>query len=309
VRHPDPNPITFARHVEPPRAVWTHEQWQRIRLGHISQDMDDRWDVFVDGAWLHFQRSWTGFRVYSVRFVSTATGWTIAEAVVTGDHRKYQASPPPKETAIIEWLVEGVLLGNWDAEASPFSADEPTSAPLQRSIWIEPGWLLAGFYPGDLNPEVSNAKLDVLQSAGIRHIIDLTRPEEHGSNGKPLIPYSEQARSKGFSLRRVPLRSTGIPDVYLLRDALDEIEQALAAGRPTYVHDLSGRGRSLLVAGCWLLWSGQAKNDDVLERLTVPENGAMVGLQLPERSDYRNFLKTTHDFDPTTPEPKPSSSS
>lgn len=92
----------------------------------------------------------------------------------------------------------------------------------------------------------------------------------------------------------------------LLRDALDEIEQALEAGSPTYVHDLSGRGRSVLVAGCWLLWSGQAKNEDVLDRLRLPENGTQGSLQLPDRSDYRNFLKTTRDLYPTTPEPKPS---
>jgi hypothetical protein len=306
VRHPDPNPITSARHVEPPRAIWTQEQWQRIRTGHISQDMDDRWDVFVEGAWVHFQRSWTSFRVYSIRFISTAAGWTIAEAVVTGDHRKYHPNPPHMETAIIEWLVQGVLLGQWETEQSPFSGGESIPAPLPRSIWIEPGWFLAGLYPGDLNPEIAQAKLDRLRSAGVAHIIDLTSPKERGSNGKQLVPYSEYARSKGFSLRRVPLSTTGIPSVNLLRDALDEIEQALEAGRPTYVHDLSGRGRSGLVAGCWLLWSGQAKNEDILDRLRLPENGAQGSLQLPDRSDYRNFLKTTRDFNPTTPEPKPS---
>jgi len=104
----------------------------------------------------------------------------------------------------------------------------------------------------------------------------------------------------------VPLPSTGIPDVNLLRDVLDEIEQALGAGRPTYVHDVSGRGRSCLAAGCWLLSSGQAKNEDVLDLLSLPENGVVGSLRLPDRSDYRHFLKTTRDFYPTTSEPRPS---
>jgi len=268
--------------------------------------MDDKWDVLVEGSWLHFQRSWTGFRVYSIRFVSTPAGWTIAEAVVTGDHRKYKANPPPMESVMIEWLVQGVLLADWETKPSPFSDYEPMPPVLPRSIWIEPGWLLAGLYPGDLNPEMAKAKLDRLRSAGVAHIIDLTGPKERGSNGKQLVPYSEYANSIGFSVRRVPLSATGIPDVNLLRDALDEIEQALGAGRPTYVHDVSGRGRSCLVAGCWLLLSGQATNEDVLDLLSLSENGAVGSLRLPARSDYRHFLKTTRDFYSPALEPKPS---
>src|ERR1700674_4005023 len=119
---PNSKPLRWGRHVEPPRATWTHEQWKRIRLGYVSNG-DDKWDVLVDGAWVHFQRSWTGMRVFSLRFTSSENGWMIAEAIVTGDRLNYMAIPPRAETLMIDWLVNGVLLGDW-AKPSPFQGSD-----------------------------------------------------------------------------------------------------------------------------------------------------------------------------------------
>jgi len=63
------------------------------------------------------------------------------------------------------------------------------TAPLERAYWVVPGKLLAGCYPGDRDNDTARTKLDRLMTAGIRHFIDLTTPDEVGHNNKPLEPY------------------------------------------------------------------------------------------------------------------------
>jgi hypothetical protein len=51
---------------------------------------------------------------------------------------------------------------------------------------VVPGKLLAGYYPGDLNPSRMEEKLKGLLRAGIRYVINLMEENEQNWDGEPL---------------------------------------------------------------------------------------------------------------------------
>ena len=53
--------------------LWSDGEWTRVRAGHVAQDMDDKWNAFVERDRLFLHRSWTGRGVYEARFTRTDT--------------------------------------------------------------------------------------------------------------------------------------------------------------------------------------------------------------------------------------------
>jgi len=68
--------------------VYSREEFERIALGVIPDEMEDHWFVFYEEPWLHLHRSWTGLAVFDVRFAVDAENIRIVEA------RTPQSDPP-----------------------------------------------------------------------------------------------------------------------------------------------------------------------------------------------------------------------
>jgi hypothetical protein len=64
-----------------PTRVWTREQWERIERGYEAQDMDEKWDVFVENHVAFVHRSWTGRGVFEAAFSPVDGGWQVSAAV------------------------------------------------------------------------------------------------------------------------------------------------------------------------------------------------------------------------------------
>ena len=64
---------------------------------------------------------------------------------------------------------------------------ETTKVPFNRSYWVVPGKLLAGYYPGSEDPLEEERRLKGLVQAGIRHIISLMEPQKR--NNRPDDPF------------------------------------------------------------------------------------------------------------------------
>ncbi|MGI5170984.1 hypothetical protein ACQEU3_42200 [Spirillospora sp. CA-253888] len=96
--------------------VWTAGEWARIRQGHVSRDMDDKWDLFVEGDTLFAHRSWTGFGIYAATFVEVEGGRRVAEVRVESDPERYRRRSDAYDLAMLEILIRGTLL---DEERGP----------------------------------------------------------------------------------------------------------------------------------------------------------------------------------------------
>jgi hypothetical protein len=112
------HPISTPRPVSQlPDRVWTDEDWDRIRRGYRARDMDEKWNVFVEGDVLFMHRSWTGHGVYEVSFAPVAGGGRrIASAVVEADGERYRSMGDEYDCLMMELIISAIVLGEPAAE-------------------------------------------------------------------------------------------------------------------------------------------------------------------------------------------------
>jgi hypothetical protein len=169
--------------------------------------------------------------------------------------------------------------------------------PFPRSYWVQPGRLLAGYYPGDQDDVLARKKIAALLHCGVRHIINLMEQKETDHDGRPFRCYSEvlfrESLQSGFPVTRclTPVRDLGVPDLIVMRSILDSIDEALARGGCVYVHCWGGRGRTGTVIGCWLARHGLASGIGVLEQLATLTAGKREHFhRIPETDMQRAFV-------------------
>ena len=127
------SPLSAPAAIPAPTKRWSEAEWGRIRLGHRSAEMEDKWDAFVDDHRLLFHRSWTGFGIYEADFAPDGRYWMITTARVTGDRDIYARSTDHYETLMLEALIDGVLLGRWPEDFQ----ERPNNLPGAKKPSIE----------------------------------------------------------------------------------------------------------------------------------------------------------------------------
>lgn len=170
--------------------------------------------------------------------------------------------------------------------------------PFPRSYWVEPGLILAGCYPGDLEKGKAQAKLEALLAAGIRSVISLMEPDEVGHGGAAFKRYDsllwKLAREQGLelSLHCLPIRDQSIASTAQMTRILDTIDAETDAGRPVYVHCWGGRGRTGTVVGCWLARHGHGTGEAALARLQwLRRLDPTADHASPENETQRNVVR------------------
>lgn len=150
---------------------------------------------------------------------------------------------------------------------------QQVTKPFGRSYWVEPGRLLAGFYPGDLSKQTAEQNLVALLDVGITCVVNLMEEDELGTNGQPFRPYTRllmklaAARRVAVTHVRIPIRDQNIPTVATMQTILDTIDSAMQRKLATYVHCWGGLGRTGTVVGCYLARHGIASGDEALDRI------------------------------------------
>lgn len=129
------------------------------------------------------------------------------------------------------------------------------TTPIPNAYWVEPGRLLAGEYPGALDPAQTRATCAALVQAGLTFFLDLTQPGE-------LLPYAAElsaaAQAYGGRVihRQLSISDLGVPTPAHMADILRTLHTALAAGERVYVHCWGGIGRTGTVIACHLINQG-----------------------------------------------------
>lgn len=170
---------------------------------------------------------------------------------------------------------------------------------ILHAWWVQPGRLLAGQYPGALDPVHSARKREVLLDAGVDSIVDLTEVGERGRGGTRLIPYHEllcaDAEPRGLTLPRHSRHP--IPDTKVIEDdgydrILGYIRAELEAGRVVYVHCWGGKGRTGTVIGAWLIDTEGLDYESTLRRLQELRRGTCeAGHRVPDTDVQRDVLR------------------
>ncbi len=171
-------------------------------------------------------------------------------------------------------------------------------SPLPQTWWVEPGRLLAGGYPADMNPNRARKRLHRLLQAGVRCFISLQETGEMSWTGcreyyAHLIEDLADAESgNGITFHSFPIPDMGITEIAVIRKILQTINEALSEGRGVYVHCWGGHGRTGMVVGCWLREQGLSgldtltrlrelrAHDEVLQEWDCPQTPSQMAMIL-----------------------------
>ena len=119
--------------------------------------------------------------------------------------------------------------------------------------------LLAGEYPGLVDPDEAERRIRAFARYGVTLFVDLTHP------GDPLEGY---ARLLDAGATRVahPIVDFGTTTIPHMTRILDDVDAAIERGGMAYVHCWGGIGRTGTVVGCWLMRHG-LEGDDPIRRI------------------------------------------
>jgi hypothetical protein len=175
---------------------------------------------------------------------------------------------------------------------------KPPETPFERSYWVVPGKLLAGFYPSSDIPVIATERIKKLISSEVGYIINLTEKDEINRFDKPLVDYVPELIRIGLDMKkeiickRIPVRDLDIPSPELMKQILDEIDAAVFDGKTVYVHCLGGIGRTGTVVGCYLVRHGIVTGGKVLAKIKkLRRNDPSSFIQSPETIAQREFVK------------------
>ena len=65
---------------------------EKIMLGHVPQDMEDKWFIYAENGWVYFHRSWTGNCIYKIKLDGSPAGVRVTDAYVNRDPEQYKST-------------------------------------------------------------------------------------------------------------------------------------------------------------------------------------------------------------------------
>jgi protein tyrosine/serine phosphatase len=170
--------------------------------------------------------------------------------------------------------------------------------PFQRSYWVEPGRLLAGYYPGDSDPVEADYKLQALLDCGVSRIVNLMESDETDHSGRRFAAYQSrlqrlaQLRGRAVECVRFPIKDRSVPSLASMRKILEALVAAIGAGETVYVHCWGGRGRTGTVTGCYLRHALGVAGAETLARLReLTAHNPDAFWPAPEMEGQRAFVE------------------
>lgn len=145
--------------------------------------------------------------------------------------------------------------------------------PFHHSYWAIPGKLLAGCFPGDLEPAKMDQKLKSLVHAGVTAVVNLMEESECDHAGKPFLDYAPRLHqlakesSRAIKVQRFPIRDQSIPSLAQMETILDFIDHEISADGTVYVHCWGGKGRTATVIGCFMIRNHLETPQSIFEKL------------------------------------------
>ena len=166
--------------------------------------------------------------------------------------------------------------------------------PFQYSYWAVPGKILAGCYPGSIDPGMIHEHLSGLIDAGVTLVINLMEVSETEvfqaffETYESILPTLASERGRTLRIERFPIRDRSIPTAEQMAAILHAIRKELDAGGIIYVHCLGGIGRTGTVIGCYFVEQGHPNPLAQLLALTASEKDYFW--PTPQTEEQRNFV-------------------
>jgi hypothetical protein len=93
------------------RQEFTSEEYAKLQLGVIPEQMEDKWFIYFSNNKLYFHRSWTGFCIYLVDIEAVEDGfYQTSKVIVNRNQKEYTETDDEKDTEILSFLINRLLL-------------------------------------------------------------------------------------------------------------------------------------------------------------------------------------------------------
>lgn len=169
--------------------------------------------------------------------------------------------------------------------------------PFDGCYWVIPGRLLAGPYPASLDAAGRMTKLKGLLQCGIRRVIDLTEHHEVFYYTRGLALYEDDLERAAEELQvevqvvHFPILDMDVPPRSVMVQVLDEIDAALEAESPVFVHCWGGLGRTGTVVGCYLARHNLARGEKALDEIIkLRRHNPLADYPSPQTASQRHMI-------------------
>jgi hypothetical protein len=125
--------------------TFSQAEIERIRLGLIPEEMEDKWFIYWQDDTLHLHRSWTGVCIYVLRFAEEGDAWKVTRAEVNRDPEQYSQTSDASDASLVSYLIDVLLLGR----RAEFPIGDPASPESAISNWSFVGRAMFGRHPRD----------------------------------------------------------------------------------------------------------------------------------------------------------------
>jgi hypothetical protein len=86
--------------------TYSKSEFEKIIVGTIPEEMEDKWFVFYEEPWLSLHRSWTGFCVFKVRFEKFDDKVQITEVWVNRNPEQYKETDDSRDENLLAILLD-----------------------------------------------------------------------------------------------------------------------------------------------------------------------------------------------------------
>lgn len=80
----------------------TSKELEKLKKGHIPEEMEDKWFMYYQDGKLYCHRSWTGFCIY---IVDIPENGMITNALVNRDSEQYKCTDDKSDVSAAEFLI------------------------------------------------------------------------------------------------------------------------------------------------------------------------------------------------------------
>jgi len=136
----DIRPLPDKHTLVPLDRRFTAQEMQRIRMGLIPRQMEDKWFIYWCDGRLFRHRSWTGLCIYVVRFSCEQGACVMTEAKVNRDPAQYKATDDARDAALISYLIDVLLL----RRPAAYPADASSGEQAALAQWSLIGRAMLG---------------------------------------------------------------------------------------------------------------------------------------------------------------------
>lgn len=129
-------PLPAARATLTCDRSYSADEFERLKEGHVPEEMEDKWFAYYEEPWLYLHRSWTGFGIFQVRFQRAGKGNRVAEALVSRDPEQYTSTDDISDSRLLAMLLDQYAGRDADAAIDPNAARRtllPPAATPNRS--------------------------------------------------------------------------------------------------------------------------------------------------------------------------------